>query len=69
MEQSRCCGAPIVVEIRPDLPNFTDDDYELRVPFQVCSKCGATIIEDKYQYEDQYQGGKARHAAAKGTVL
>ena len=63
MEQSRCCGAPIIVEVRPDLPNFTDDDYELKVPFRICSVCGAIIIEDRYQ------GGNASDATAKGNVV
>lgn len=63
MELSRCCGAPVVVEIRPDLPNCTDDDYELLVPFQICSKCKAVIIEDRYK------GGKVTDAGPKGIVL
>jgi len=60
MELSRCCGAPIVVVVRSDLPNFTDDDYNLKVPFRVCTKCGAVLLEN------QYQGGNTTHAAAKG---
>lgn len=63
MEQSRCCDAPVVVEVRPDLPNFSDDEYELRVPFRVCSKCGAIIIEERYQ------GGRDTDAGPKDTVL
>ncbi|MCF8566795.1 hypothetical protein LLE49_18910 [Alicyclobacillus tolerans] len=60
MELSRCCGAPIVVEVRSDLPNFTDDDYDLKVPFRVCSKCGAVLIESKVE------GGEGKNATAKG---
>ncbi|WDL98637.1 hypothetical protein [Alicyclobacillus sp. ALC3] len=64
MRVSSCCEAPIVVEVRSDLPNCTDDEYDLQVPFHVCSKCGAVIIDYLYP-----QGGEDGNAAAKGTRL
>lgn len=56
---SRCCGAPIIVEVRSDLPNFTDDEYDLQIPFRICSRCGAIIINDSFQgREDVHADGE-----------
>ncbi len=43
MEISSCCGAPVTVEYQSDLPNFTDDDYDLKVPVRICARCGAVM--------------------------
>lgn len=43
MELSSCCEAPIIEEYQADLLNFSDDDYDLKVPVRVCSKCGAVL--------------------------
>lgn len=43
MEMSSCCGAPIVIEYQSDTTNFSDDEYDLKVPVQVCSLCGVVI--------------------------
>ncbi len=40
---SSCCGAPLVVEFHSDTTNFSDDDYDLKVPMWVCSMCGAIV--------------------------
>ncbi len=40
MELSSCCGAPVTVEFVSDDSNFSDDEYELKVPVRVCSLCG-----------------------------
>ena len=45
VELSSCCGAPLTVEYQSDATNFTDDDYDFRVPVKVCSKCGAVVDE------------------------
>jgi len=49
MDISGCCGAPIVTEYQSDLPNFTDDAYDFKVPVKVCSKCGAVVAKDAKQ--------------------
>ncbi len=43
---SSCCGAPIVVEHWSDLPNYTDDAYDLKIPVWVCSVCGREVYEN-----------------------
>jgi hypothetical protein len=63
MELSRCCNKPIVVELRSDPSNFSDDDYDLKIPFRVCSECGAILIQNRYQ------GGEIKHAASSGNEL
>ncbi len=60
MEVSSCCGAPLMVEIQSDLPNFTDDDYDLKVPIIVCSICGAVI-------EKLDDWGRWKNGIAKGS--
>ena len=54
MEVSSCCGAPLNVEFQSDVPNFTDDDYDLKVPVFVCSICGAVIqgVDTKGRWKD-----------------
>lgn len=46
MVVSSCCGAPIRKEFRSDLPNWTDDDYDLQIPVWVCSQCGAIVRDN-----------------------
>ena len=50
---SSCCGAPLVVEFHSDTTNFSDDDYDLKIPVWVCSMCGAimdrNIITKKFK--------------------
>lgn len=43
MEISSCCGAPVIMEHQSDLSNFTDGEYDLKVPARVCSKRGAAV--------------------------
>lgn len=43
MDLSSCCGAPVVVEFVSDSPNFTDDNYDLKIPIRVCSLCGKVL--------------------------
>lgn len=45
METSECCGAPIAIEFENDTTNFSDDDYDLKIPVRVCSMCGARIVK------------------------
>ncbi len=42
--------APVIEEHEDDLLNFSDDDYDLRVPVRVCSKCGAAVSGKEARY-------------------
>lgn len=37
---SDCCSAALKKEPQAELYHGSDDDYELVIPFLVCSKCG-----------------------------
>lgn len=60
---STCCGAPLVTRFRSDTPNFTDDDYDLKVPVRVCSQCGKEEVPAR---QPGLEGG-ADGVSAKGV--
>ena len=45
---SNCCFAQLKTEFREELYHGCDDDYELIIPFLVCSKCRKVqlIVDD-----------------------
>ena len=57
MTISQCCGESTKMEYRPDLPHVYDDEYDLRVPVYIYTKCGKITelqsIEDKGDRPEQ----------------
>lgn len=54
MELSSCCEAPVIKEYHADLLNFTDDDYDLKIPVWVCSRCGAVLNGEGTQRQEEF---------------
>lgn len=49
---SKCCNAKIKVEFREEYYHGSDDDYPLKVPVLVCTKCGK-CYPPQYTLEEQ----------------
>ncbi len=49
---SWCCNAKIKVEFHEEYYYCSDDDYPLKVPYLVCSKCGKRYLP-QYTAEEQ----------------
>lgn len=65
MMKSSCCYADLKTEQREELYHGCDDDYELIIPFQVCSKCGKvqfTFIETEDIKKKQPIAGDRKYA-------
>lgn len=63
--KSTCCLADLKVEPRPELYHGCDDDYELVIPFLVCTKCGKvqlTAVETEKSRQTVPIGGVKEYA-------
>jgi hypothetical protein len=40
---SDCCHAAVTIDLLSDPCNFSDDEYDLKIPFRVCSNCGCIL--------------------------
>ncbi len=57
--RSDCCSASLKKEPQAELYHGSDDDYELVIPFLVCSKCGKIQLKPvETEYKQQFVPAK-----------
>ncbi|WP_169819166.1 hypothetical protein [Anaerobacillus arseniciselenatis] len=49
--KSNCCQASVKSELREELYHGNDDEYELKIPFLLCSNCGELVSPPLEQHE------------------
>lgn len=59
--KSTCCSEPLETKYIEELFHGSDDDYELFIPFQICTKCGK-IDFTKHENSQLIQVGGRKHA-------
>ncbi|MCF8565090.1 hypothetical protein LLE49_10230 [Alicyclobacillus tolerans] len=64
MKRSHCCHAAVDTVIQSDLSHLSDDDYDLKVPFRVCSNCGRILIH-RTDYEPEDSALRVHHGTAR----